>query len=156
VAEEFRSSRGCRALPVDHAGREKGRAATLDPQPDRPVSVPAGGVGGNRRLDAQTEHLATDVLLVRANGPIDRSTAFGFERQLIETIRRLSVAPARILLDLSEVTFLDRSGLNVLLRIQSRLESGAGELQLIKPTPSVVRLLHQAQLDGASWMWPAD
>jgi anti-anti-sigma factor len=137
-------------------GTEKGSVQTPDTQPELPAVTPGGGVGVNRRLDARTEHLTTGVLLVRASGSIDKGTAFGFERQLIETIRRSPVAPVRMMLDLSEVTFLDRPGLNMLLRIQARFESGSGELQLVKPTPSVVRLLHQAHLDGASWMWPSD
>jgi anti-anti-sigma factor len=116
--------------------------------------VPGPDAGASRRLDAHAEQLTTGVLLVRANGPIDRNTAFGFERQMIDAVRRATETPVRLMLDLSEVTFLDRAGLNVLLRIQARLESGHGELQLVKPTPSVVRLLHQAHLDGVSWMWP--
>jgi anti-anti-sigma factor len=129
---------------------------TPDPQPELPESTPEDGHGANRRLDARTEHLTSGVLLVRARGPIDKDTSFGFERQLIEAIRRSPAKPVRIRLDLSEVTFLDRAGLNVLLRVQARLDGAAGELRLVKPTPSVVRLLHQAHLDGASWMWPSD
>ncbi len=93
---------------------------------------------------------------MRARGPIDKNTAFGFERQLIDAMGRSSAKPLHIRLDLSDVTFLDRAGLNVLLRVQARLESAAGELRLVMPTPSVVRLLHQAHLDGVSWMWPSD
>lgn len=131
-----------------------GRAQTPEPRTDPLASTPSHGVDANRRLDATTEHLATGVFLVRASGRIDKSTAFGFERQLTDDIRRSPVKPVRIMLDLSKVTFLDRAGLNVLLRVQAKIESGAGELQLVNPTPSVVRLLHQAHLDGVSWMWP--
>jgi anti-anti-sigma factor len=129
---------------------------TPEPRPDSLASTPPDGVGASRRLDAKTEQLTSGVLLVRASGRIDRNTAFGFERQLIEDIRRTPASPARVMLDLSKVTFLDRAGLNVLLRVQARIEAGAGELRLVNPTPSVVRLLHQAHLDGVSWMWPAD
>jgi anti-anti-sigma factor len=129
---------------------------TPDPQPHLPESAPEGGSDANRRLDAHTEQLTTGVLLVRTSGPMDKHTAFGFERQLIEAMRRSPAKPVRIRLDLSKVTFLDQAGLNVLLRVQARLESTDGELRLVKPTPSVVRLLHQAHLDGASWMWPSN
>jgi len=143
-------------LPSGIDGKERGRVQTPDPQPDLPDFTPEGAPGASRRLDARTEQLTTGVLLVRARGPIDKNTAFGFERQLIDAMGRSSAKPLHIRLDLSDVTFLDRAGLNVLLRVQARLEGVAGELRLVKPTPSVVRLLHQAHLDGVSWMWPSD
>jgi anti-sigma B factor antagonist len=142
-------------LPTGTAGKEKGRVDTPDTQPEPPETTPEDGNGADRRLDAHTEQLTTRVLLVRARGPIDKNTAFGFERQMIDAIRRSPAKPVLVRLDLSEVTFLDRAGLNVLLRVQARLDGAAGELRLVKPTPSVVRLLHQAHLDGASWMWPS-
>jgi anti-anti-sigma factor len=129
---------------------------TPDAQPDLPECTPEDGPGANRRLDVHTVHPTVGPLLVRARGPIDKNTAFGFERQLIDAMRRSPAKPVRIRLDLSQVTFLDRAGLNVLLRVQARLEAADGELRLARPTPSVVRLLHQAHLDGASWMWPSD
>jgi anti-anti-sigma factor len=148
--------RVCASLPTGTAGEERGRVKTPDAQPVLPEHPPEDGPGANRRLDAHTEHLTTGVLLVRARGPIDKTTAFGFERQLIDAMRRSPAKPVRIRLDLGQVTFLDRAGLNVLLRVQARLEGTDGELRLLRPTPSVVRLLHQAHLDGASWMWPSD
>jgi len=142
-------------LPSGIDGKERGRVQTPGPQPDLPEITTEDAPDTSRRLDARTEQLTTGVLLVRARGPIDKNTAFGFERQLIDAIRRSPAKPVLIRLDLSEVTFLDRAGLNVLLRVQARLDGAAGELRLVKPTPSVVRLLHQAHLDGASWMWPS-
>ena len=38
----------------------------------------------------------------------------------------------------------------------TRLADGFATLELLEPTPGVVRLLHQAHLDGASWMPPID
>ena len=58
----------------------------------------------------------------------------------------------RLLLDLSGVSFLDQSGLDALLHLQDRWAAGYGSVELLAPSPSVVRLLHEADLDGESQM----
>ena len=60
------------------------------------------------------------------------------------------------MLDLSEVTFLDDTGLETLLETQTRLSNGFGTVELVDPSPGVVRLLHEAHLDGASGTPPND
>lgn len=85
-------------------------------------------------------------------GRLDRRTAPVLERRLIEEARHCRIQPARLLLNLEGVTYLDRSGLDALLRTSSRLVSGFVTIELDAPTPSIIRLLHEANLDGASWM----
>jgi len=74
------------------------------------------------------------------------------EQRFITEARNCRIQPARLLLDLSGTTFLDRAGLDVLLHSHSVLAGESCTLELIEQSPAVVRLLHEAHLDGESWM----
>jgi len=52
------------------------------------------------------------------------------------------------------VTFLDLVGLEALLRVQQAVADADGAMELLALSPSIVRLLHEAELDGESWMQP--
>ena len=95
----------------------------------------------------QIEHLTTDSTVLRVGGVIDTETAPGVERKLKAEFETTSYA-VNVLLDLSSVVLLDLPGLDVLLRLQCMIENGRGTIKLLDPTPSVLRLLHEAQLDG--------
>ena len=90
--------------------------------------------------------------LLRVQGMLDQSTAPMLEQRLITEARNCRIQPARLLLDLSGTTFLDRAGLDVLLHSHSVLAGESCTLELIEQSPAVVRLLHEAHLDGESWM----
>jgi len=102
-------------------------------------------------LEVTVDQLAHGLVLVKVRGAIDSSTAPDLRRKLLGL-----AAPhgtfTRVLLDLSEVSFLDHSGLDALLQLQDRWSAGDGSLELLTPSSSVVRLLHEADLDGESQM----
>ena len=74
------------------------------------------------------------------------------EECLAGTVNRHAVGSVQILLNLAGVTFLDRAGLETLLRVQEAVADVDGVLELLALSPSIVRLLHEAELDGESWM----
>ena len=39
-----------------------------------------------------------------------------------------------------------------MLKEENRVIVAAGAIELVSPSPAVVRLLHEADLDGVSWM----
>ncbi|GAA0612935.1 STAS domain-containing protein [Streptomyces crystallinus] len=53
----------------------------------------------------------------------------------------------RIVVDLSAVTFLDSSGINILIHAHHRIRSGGGWLRLAAPTRPVLRTLQLVGLD---------
>ena len=124
--------------------------AEQDRQP--PTRLASTPVPAHDPLTVRVNRLLGGVLLVEVNGAIDLFTAPDLDRQLFDTIRIGQSKPARLLLDLSGVTFLDHAGLDSLLHLQDRWGAAAGTLELLAPSSSVVRLLHEAELDGASWM----
>jgi anti-anti-sigma factor len=96
---------------------------------------------GRLQLDVETrERDGTTLVLVRARGEVDLSTA----DDLAATLRSRPCADSdAVVLDLSEVPFMDSSGLKVLL-IHA---DGNGSMSLIlRPGSPVRRLLEMAEV----------
>ncbi|QGV77117.1 STAS domain-containing protein [Streptomyces ficellus] len=55
----------------------------------------------------------------------------------------------RLLLDLSDLTFMDSSGVNAFLRVQRDARAEGGWLRLANPQPSVLRLIELVGLTAA-------
>jgi anti-anti-sigma factor len=88
-------------------------------------------------LEVYVEHRG-DVATVRVVGEIDLSTSTGLNRKLDSV---LESAPTRLRLDLTEVDFMDTSGVAVLLKARRRaLELGC-RLTVSSSSPTITRLL---------------
>jgi anti-anti-sigma factor len=124
--------------------------AEVERQP--PTRLVATPLPAHDPLTVQVHRLLGGALLVEVSGAIDLFTAPDLDRQLFEATHIGQLTPARMMLDLSGVTFLDHAGLDALLHLQDRWGAASGTLELLAPSSSVVRLLHEADLDGASWM----
>lgn len=105
-------------------------------------------------LVVRARQLISGTTSLHVIGVLDESTAPLLEDRLVDAARNCRVQPARLLLDLDGVTFLNRAGLETLLAAQTRLAEAFVTVDLIGPTPHVVRLLHEANIDGASWRPP--
>ena len=79
--------------------------------------------------------LDQDVLMVAVAGEVDMSTA----PRLLEILDAVSDAPRLVVVDLSEVGFLDSSGLNALVKGQRRLASRGIVLRVVVPSDHAVR-----------------
>ncbi|MGW7584716.1 STAS domain-containing protein [Kitasatospora sp. NPDC054768] len=84
---------------------------------------------------------------VRVCGEIDLDTAADLRREL----SRALVDHRQVVLDLSQVTFMDCSGLNVLLEARNQADRNGGHLALRGISRPVARLL---ELTGLT-TWPA-
>ena len=80
-------------------------------------------------------------LVKLASGAITVPAARSLEKLLAQL---MGSGSSRVLLDFSDVTFVDRAGLDVLLDVRSRIVQAGGELELITPSAMVVLLLHEA------------
>jgi anti-sigma B factor antagonist len=85
-----------------------------------------------------------DWTVLRVQGEIDLSNASVLRRRIMDEIRRghLSIA-----VDLSELDFLDASGLAVLIAGRRMTEEVSGSLTLITPSPQVRKVLQVSGLD---------
>lgn len=84
-----------------------------------------------------------DHAVVTATGEIDVETAGSLSDSVTEALTR---AP-RVLLDLSAVTFIDSTGLGVLVRAHRAAEARGGFFAVVHPTPQTRKLVRVLGLD---------
>jgi anti-sigma B factor antagonist len=84
-----------------------------------------------------------DHAVVTATGEIDVETAGSLSESVTEA---LAQAP-RVLLDLSAVTFIDSTGLGVLVRAHRAAEARGGFFAVVHPTPQTRKLVRVLGLD---------
>jgi anti-anti-sigma factor len=87
---------------------------------------------------------APGCVTLRVTGEIDMSTAALVREAAIHALRH---QPA-LDIDLSGVTFMDSSGLHMLLATRRRAEVQGGHLRLLDPAPRVMRVLEMTGVDG--------
>ena len=94
------------------------------------------------QFDSECEELADGSRLLRAHGEVDVATASRLERALSNCGRQ---HPARLIVDLADVPFMDASGLRVLISARGRQQEQHGELLIAHPSRQVARLLDVAR-----------
>jgi anti-sigma B factor antagonist len=90
--------------------------------------------------------LAPDVVCVGLSGELDISRALLLEQELRAVE---STGPSCIVIDLSELDFVDSSGLARLIAARRRSERSEWRLVLVKGSEGVQRLLSLSALDRA-------
>jgi len=83
--------------------------------------------------------------VVKVYGEVDLATAPALDRHLAATI---GTACPDVVVDLGEVSFMDASGLGVLVRADNRARRNGGRVRLAGLSRHLCRLLRAAQLDG--------
>jgi anti-anti-sigma factor len=81
--------------------------------------------------------------VVTVNGEIDMYSGQELGDQLLRAMRRHG---ARLVLDLSSVTFIDCAGINVLLAARRHAQLEGGWLRIIRASPRVHRVLELTRL----------
>ncbi|GGM07188.1 anti-sigma factor antagonist [Streptomyces fumigatiscleroticus] len=79
-----------------------------------------------------------DVALLTVEGYLDVDTATEFQHHLANQLHH---GRRHFLLDLSEVPFMDSSGMNIILRVYQEARALPGSVHIISPTPAVQRIL---------------
>ena len=83
-------------------------------------------------------------MVVRVQGEVDTATA----PQMGQAIDSQLARRRRLVLDLSEVEFMDLHGLAVLMRASRRTRAEGGSFALQRPAPCVIRLLELVRMNG--------
>jgi anti-anti-sigma factor len=97
---------------------------------------------GSRDPDAGSSVVEVSVVVT---GEVDMATAPALARDLQAAIRE---HPARVIVDLADVTFLDSSGINALVRAQHVADGFGVELVLESPNEACQRVLKVAGVDA--------
>jgi anti-anti-sigma factor len=98
-------------------------------------------------FELETEQLADDSVVIRVRGELDLANAGAVESALLG---QAASDPARVIVDLSECTFVDSSGLRSLIVGHRVLTTEAGATSLpvvIRPESHVSRLLEMTGMD---------
>lgn len=87
-------------------------------------------------------------LLVRLTGEIDHHGARAMREQIDDAISRGQ--PRRLVLDMGGISFMDSSGIGLILGRYRLMQTLGGSLQLVNLSASMRRLLQLAGLDRLS------
>ncbi|MET9257475.1 STAS domain-containing protein [Streptomyces sp. NPDC048182] len=79
-----------------------------------------------------------DVALLKVEGYLDVDTATEFQHHLANQLHH---GRRHFLLDLSDVPFMDSSGMNIILRVYQETRGLPGSVHIISPAPAVRRIL---------------
>ncbi|MFC8494029.1 MULTISPECIES: STAS domain-containing protein [unclassified Streptomyces] len=96
------------------------------------------------RLSA-TPHTIKDVCVVTLQGEIDHTTRDILEHALLGG--NVAAGPLRIVADLEGVTFMDSSGLNVLISANRQVNEAGGRLSIAAAQEAVQRVLTLVGVD---------
>jgi len=83
-------------------------------------------------------------VVVRVRGEIDMAAAPVFRERLTAVIESNG---DDVVVDLADVSFMDSSGLVVLVEAHQKLESASRKLLIARPSPAVTRVLEVTGLD---------
>jgi anti-anti-sigma factor len=75
---------------------------------------------------------------IRVEGEVDAHTSIDLERAISQA---LESGASTLEVDVAEMSFIDSSGLRVLVQGQRRATDAGGSLTLLRPSDTVVRLL---------------
>jgi anti-anti-sigma factor len=93
---------------------------------------------------AVVEHRG-DAIVLELSGDLDMAAVPAAEVRLREALDR---SPGRLVVDLSSVTFLDSSGIRLLLQAGAAVRDRGGELSVTRPPAGVWRMLERFRLDS--------
>jgi len=98
-------------------------------------------VSGVSELGAQLDIAATSTGWKLA-GEIDAHTAPELATAMVQ------LPPGDVIVDLGDVSFMDSSGLRVLIDVAARAREAGGDLIIAHPTPGISRLVEISGLSG--------
>lgn len=101
------------------------------------------GTGSRVRYRAAVEH-SGDIIVVSLHGDVDVSTEADARRDLYGAVQS---HPAGVILDLSDVAFIDSTGLGVLIGMLRRLNAHDVPLALVVTGAGIARIFSITRLD---------
>jgi anti-sigma B factor antagonist len=90
-------------------------------------------------------------VVVRAEGDLDVYTA----GRLKEVLEEHTAGGGRLVLDLSEVHFIDSTALGVLVGAHQQTQAHNGEFRLVVGDPFLLKIFHITGFDGVFPIFPA-
>ena len=92
-----------------------------------------------------TENQRNGIRIIQPQGRVDSEGALDLELSLQEGYKAGSY---RVILDLSQVSYINSAGLRVLAAMLTQNQDNGGDLLLASPTPKIRRILHIIGFDN--------
>ena len=89
--------------------------------------------------------LNNDTLIAQLDGEIDHHTARGIREKIDSEIENNS--PKKLVLDFTDVTFMDSSGIGLIMGRYKQMKALNGELKIKNPSPNTLRVFKLAGVD---------
>ena len=89
--------------------------------------------------------LTADTLTARLDGEIDHHTAKGVREKIDFEIENST--PKILVIDFSDVTFMDSSGIGLIMGRYKLMKNIGGEVRIKNPSPNTLRVLKLAGMD---------
>lgn len=106
---------------------------------------------GGRSVNVSiTTEIVDDVRVIRAVGEIDVYTA----PSLQDTLAQVMEGGRPLVLDLSQVHFIDSTGLGVLVGGLQRAQACASDFRLVLDDPYLLKIFHVTGFDGVFSIYP--
>jgi anti-anti-sigma factor len=86
----------------------------------------------------------TGTTVIRLGAEVDMATAPALRDELLSTLNREGI---HLVVDALDVTFMDSSGVNALVRARERAQRLDGSLHVVSASRAVTRILQITQLD---------
>jgi anti-sigma B factor antagonist len=102
------------------------------------------------QFDVRVETASPGVTIVHVVGELDLATCSVVE----EAIAATPPSSSRVIVDLTGCTFLDSSGLRVLMRARREVEERGAGLELVAADPTIVRVLDIANVVPVLTIYP--
>jgi anti-sigma B factor antagonist len=114
------------------------------------LNAPLSGIGAATKTQLEIDTLERGVTCVRLSGDVDVARAHELQDSLEALV---SDGHNRLLIDLSDVSFIDSTGLGVLLHISKALKRKRGRLAVCCPGESIRELF---ELVGHNLLFPVE
>ncbi|SHN42680.1 anti-sigma B factor antagonist/stage II sporulation protein AA (anti-sigma F factor antagonist) [Cryptosporangium aurantiacum] len=92
------------------------------------------------------EQIGSEIVL-RASGALDLDTAGQVRSAATSALRTAAPSPT-LTVDLAEVTFLDSTGLGMLVTLWHEARNVGGKFQVARPSPAALRILQITGVDA--------
>lgn len=89
--------------------------------------------------------LTKDTVFAHLDGEIDHHTAKGIREKIDFEIENNS--PELLVLDFTDVTFMDSSGIGLIMGRYKQMKGIGGKVKIINPSPNTYRVLKLAGMD---------
>jgi anti-sigma B factor antagonist len=99
-------------------------------------------------FDIKTERLGDDAYVIALSGEVDLYTAPEFKQQLLEVIGQ---GGKRVVVDLTDTTFIDSTTLGVLVGGVKRLRPSGGQLSLVCSDRNITKIF---EITGLNKVFP--